>query len=150
MSSGSIKQKPTVIYSLRCLLAHTMLVVKPTLLVTWVQGQRYNLAVVSEQLLLCVVQACRLFATYSGAAIMPLGRRSDCGDAKFAGVELALPASDTETALQVVFAAGRTEEATQADTSLLHRTLPLVVSTSSRRRCAGHLFLVILSCPCSP
>lgn len=32
---------------------------------------------------------------------MPLGRRTDCGDAKFAGVELALPASDTETVLQV-------------------------------------------------
>ncbi|KAL3148615.1 Protein arginine N-methyltransferase 5 [Trebouxia sp. C0009 RCD-2024] len=37
---------------------------------------------------------------------MPLGRRSDCGDAKFAGVELALPASDTETALQDVAACG--------------------------------------------
>lgn len=32
---------------------------------------------------------------------MPLGRRTDCGDARFAGVELALPASNVEAVLQV-------------------------------------------------
>ena len=36
---------------------------------------------------------------------MPLGRRTDCGDARFAGTELALPASDPEASLQVKTAA---------------------------------------------
>lgn len=35
------------------------------------------------------------------ADIMPLGRRTDCGDARFAGVELAVSATDLEACVQV-------------------------------------------------
>ena len=46
--------------------------------------------------------ACRLRLTSAAALdVMPLGRRTDCGDARFAGVELAVPASNPEACVQV-------------------------------------------------
>lgn len=37
----------------------------------------------------------------AAADTMPLGRRTDCGDARFAGVELAVSATDLEDCVQV-------------------------------------------------
>ena len=81
---------------------------------------------------------------------MPLGRRTDCGDAKFAGVELTLPASDAEAVLQVKFCLNIIGGYASSSILCLHRTLPMLDLISSRRPSADHLVLVRIFSPCSP
>ena len=76
---------------------------------------------VSEQLLCCGWSCGRFAQAHSEPASMPLGRRTDCGDARFAGVELALPASDAEAVLQVTCCHNNLEDYASSSTLWLHR-----------------------------
>lgn len=81
---------------------------------------------------------------------MPLGRRTDCGDARFAGVELALPASDPEAVLQVTRCLNILAGYASSSVLWLHRILPILALILSRRRYADHPTLVKIFGPCSP
>ncbi len=81
----------------------------------------------------CIL-ACRLRLTLGAALdVMPLGRRTDCGDARFAGVQLAVPASNSEACVQVSKSTSRhlalVKISTRARICICCRMPPTVVLT---------------------
>ncbi len=84
--------------------------------------------------------ACRLRLTSAAALdVMPLGRRTDCGDARFAGVEFAVPASNPKACLQVSKSTSRhlalVKLSTRARKCMCCRMHPTVVLTSLPPSC---------------
>ena len=71
--------------------------------------------------------------------VMPLGRRTDCGDARFAGVELAVPASNPEGCVQVSKSTSRhlalLKPCTLSRNCMCCRMPPTVVLTSLPPSC---------------
>ncbi len=101
-------------------------------------------AEVVSELILCFLNklhlACRLRLTSAAALdVMPLGRRTDCGDARFAGVELAVPASNPEACVQVSKSTSRhlslLKTSTQSRNCMCCRMPPSVVLTSLPPSC---------------